>query len=183
MPGEEHSALVYKWRLLPDFWLNNGFSPQEASIATLCRVLHRQRIDLFTIISSPRNFVECLYCDVSPVPILPVLYRFIKSPVIYRLYILTFTHSYIQTFIHSHIHTYIHTYIHSYNHTFIHQYFHIFIHIIYTTSLIHGCISHPEFCVVRPLEFGPHSSLCSSGKFQQTNSLNPFKSVIPSVSG
>jgi len=119
MPGEEHSALVYKWRLLPDFWLNNGFSPQEASIATLCRVLHRQRIDLFTIISSPRNFVECLYCDVSPVPILPVLYRFIKSPVIYRLYILTFTHSYIQTFIHSHIHTYIHTYIHTIIHSYI----------------------------------------------------------------
>jgi hypothetical protein len=33
---------------------------------------------LFTIISSPRNFAECLYCDVSPLPILPVLSHFIE---------------------------------------------------------------------------------------------------------
>jgi hypothetical protein len=110
MPGEKHSASVYKWRLLPNFWLNNRLSPQEASVATLCRVLHRQRLDLFTIISPLRKFAECSYCDVSLPPILPVLSRFIESSVIYSLYSRTnyihaFIQSYIRTFIHSHIHT------------------------------------------------------------------------------
>ncbi|KEH28161.1 hypothetical protein MTR_5g070595 [Medicago truncatula] len=41
--------------------------------------LYRQRLDLFTIISSPRKFAECLYCDVSPPPILPILSRLIES--------------------------------------------------------------------------------------------------------
>jgi len=36
---KEYFAPIYKWRLLLDFWLNDGFSPQEASVATLCRVL------------------------------------------------------------------------------------------------------------------------------------------------
>jgi len=39
---EEHSAPIYKWRLLPDIWLNNGRCPREASIATLCRALPHQ---------------------------------------------------------------------------------------------------------------------------------------------
>jgi len=188
---EEHSTPVYKWRLLPDFWSTMGFIPKRHQFATLCRILHRQRLNFFTIVSSPKKFVECLYCDVSPPLILPVLSRFIESSVTYNLYIHTLIHSYINTFIYTHIHA-------------------------DTTSFIHGCISHPESCLVVSLQFGPHLSLCqttsstneqlaiillssrvsppmclvkschpsvSSGKFQQTNNLNPFKSVILSVSG
>ena len=45
----------------------------------------------------------------------------------------------------------------------------------------HGCINCPESI---PAVFpSVRSSIISSGEFQQTNSLNPFKSVIPSVSG
>ncbi|KEH32662.1 hypothetical protein MTR_4g133385 [Medicago truncatula] len=62
-------------------FINNGLYPQGASIATLCQFLHRQRLDLFTIVSSPRKFAECLYCYISPPPILPVLSRFVESPV------------------------------------------------------------------------------------------------------
>jgi hypothetical protein len=103
--------------------VNNGLYPQEAFVATLCLTLPRQRLDWFTIISSPRKFVECLCCDVSPPPVLPVLSRFIKSPVIYTSYshtnyIHTFIHSYIHTLILSHIHTFIHTqHIHNIIHT------------------------------------------------------------------
>ena len=38
---EEHSALVYKATL----WVNNGLYPQETSVATLYRILPRQRLD------------------------------------------------------------------------------------------------------------------------------------------
>jgi len=75
---EEHYVLVCKWRFLPDFWSNNGFSPQEASVATLCRILRRQRLNLFTIVSSPRKFAECFYYDVGPPSVLPVLSRLIE---------------------------------------------------------------------------------------------------------
>ena len=97
---EEHSASVYKWRLLPDFWLNNGFSPQGASVATLFRVLPRQRLKLFTRVSSLRKFAECLYCDASPPPILPTLSRFIEF---------TYDIQFIQSYkLHSYFHTLIH---------------------------------------------------------------------------
>jgi len=162
---KEHFAPIYKWRLLSDFWLNDGFSPQEASVATLCRVLPRQRLDLFTNILSPRKFAECLYCDITPPPILPVLSRFIEFTCHMQLYSRTVIYSlYSHT---NHIHSYIrHIY------TFIHRYFHIFIHIIYTASFTHDYISHPESC------FGHVSSvrsllvIVSSPKFLQRNILN-----------
>ena len=101
---------------------------QDASVVTLCQILHRQWLNLFTIIPSPRKFAECLYCTVSPSPILHVLSRSIESPVTYS--------------------SYDHT---SCIHTFIHQYFHIFIYAhfhAYTTyaqyQFTHGCISHPK---------------------------------------
>ena len=125
MPEEEHSAPVYKRRLLPDFWLHNGLSPQQASVATLCRVLHRQRLDLFTIISSPRKFAECLYCDGSPPPILHVLSRFIELPVTFSPYKSYKLHSYIHAFIQSYIHTLILSHIHTLMHA---QHIHDIIH-------------------------------------------------------
>ena len=122
---KEHFAPIYKWRLLSDFWLNDGFSPQEASVATLCRVLPRQRLDLFTNILSPRKFAECLYCDITPPPILPVLSRFIEFTCHMQLYNRTVVYSlYSRTVVYSlssqtsHIHSYIHTIIHSYMNTF-----------------------------------------------------------------
>jgi len=104
-------------------WLSfdNELSPQEASVATLCQVLHRRWPDLFTITSTPRKFAECLYCDISPPPILYVLSRSIESPVICNLYdrsshIHTFMHPHINTFIYSHIQAYTtHTYTHNIN--------------------------------------------------------------------
>jgi len=74
-------------------WLNNELYPQKTSVATLYQVLPRQRLDWFTIIPSPRMFVECLYCDVSPPPILPVLSRFIEFACHMQLYSRTVIYS------------------------------------------------------------------------------------------
>jgi len=97
---------------------------QEASVATLCRASPHQRLNVFTIITSPRKFTECLYCDVSPPPILPVLSHFIESHLSYtviqlyghtKLYIHPYKlHSYIHTIIHSYINTFTYSYIHAY---------------------------------------------------------------------
>ena len=109
-------------------WLTMGFISQGASISTLCRASPRQRLNLFTIISSPRKFVECLYCDVSPPPILPVLSRFIESHLSYTV---------IQLYGHTKL--YIHPYkLHSYNHTLILSRIHTLIH----TQHIHNINSH-----------------------------------------
>jgi len=105
----------------PRLSIDNELSPQEVSVATLCQVSRRQWPDLFTIISSPRKFVECLYCNVDPLPILLVLSRVVES-----IYHIQYIHSY-------KLHSYIHISIHQYFH--IHIYTHSCIHIIYTTSI------------------------------------------------
>jgi len=116
-------------------WVNNELYPQETSVATLYRVLPRQRLDLFTIISSPRKFVECLYYDVSPPPILPVLSRFIEFACHMQLYCRTVIYS-----------LYNHTnHIHSYNYKF-----------------IHDRISHPEPCSAVSLQINLYLSLCQA---------------------
>jgi len=102
--------------------INNELASQGASAATACQVSCHQWPDLFTIISTPRKFAECLYCAVSPPPILHVLSCSIKSPVICSLYGRS---SHIHRFIHSCIHTSILSYIHTYQFT-------------------HACISHPK---------------------------------------
>jgi len=133
-PMEENSALVYKWRLLLDFWPTNGdffqtFGQQWAlPLGGIDRYLvpglPRQWLDLFTITSSPRKFAECLYCDVTPPPILPVLSHFIEFTCHMQLCSRTVIQSYKS-----------HSFIHSYNYTSIHQYFHMYIHNIYTISI------------------------------------------------
>jgi hypothetical protein len=55
--------------------VNNGLYPQEASVVTLCLVFHCQQRNSFTIVSSSRKFVECLYCVVSPPLILHVSFH------------------------------------------------------------------------------------------------------------
>jgi len=81
--------------------------------ATLHQVLHRQWLDLFTIISSPRNFAERLYCDVSLPPSYLSCLVSSSSPVTYSIYSHT---NYIHTFIHqilSYIHICTHPCVHS----------------------------------------------------------------------
>jgi hypothetical protein len=114
MPMEVHSVPVYKWRLLPNLWSTVGFSPQEASISTLCRVLPIQGLNLFTIISSPRKFAECLYCDVSSLPILPVASCLIESTCHIQFIQSYKLHSHIYTFTHSCINNFTYSYIHAY---------------------------------------------------------------------
>jgi len=92
----------------------NELASQGASAATVCQVSYHQWPDLFTIISTPRKFADCLYCAVSPPPILRVLSYSIESPVIYSLYDRS---SHIHTFIHSCIHTSILSYTHTFKHT------------------------------------------------------------------
>jgi len=101
-------------------WVNNGLYLQGTSVATIYRVLPRQRLDLFTIISSPRKFAECLYCDVTPPPILPVLshrvsliicnYTVVQSSTVYTVIQVTFIHTLIQLYIHTLILSYINAY-------------------------------------------------------------------------
>ena len=102
-------------------WVNNELYPQETSIVTLYRVLPRQWLNLFTIISSPKKFAKCLYCNASPPPILPILSRFIEFTCHMQLYSRTVIYSlYNRT---NHIHSYkvyIHTSILSRIHTFMH---------------------------------------------------------------
>ncbi|AES75787.1 hypothetical protein MTR_6g059610 [Medicago truncatula] len=92
---EVYSVPVYKWRLSSKLFINNGLTLRRHQLLPCARFLHRQRLDLFTIVSSPRKFAECLYCDISPPPILPVLSRFIELPVLqsYSRTSCTFIHS------------------------------------------------------------------------------------------
>lgn len=103
---KEHSAPVYKMATSSRLSVNNRLYPQEASVATLWRASSCQWLDLFTMVSSLMKIAECWYYDVGQLPILPVLFRFIESPIICSLYSRT---SYIHAFIHSYINTFMHT--------------------------------------------------------------------------
>ena len=138
-------------------WVNNGFYPQETSVATLYQVLPRQRLDLFTIISSPRKFAECLNCDVTPPPTLHVLSRFIEFTCHIQIYSRTIIYSlYSQA-----------SHIHSYNYTFIHEYFHTLVH----TQHIHNINSYMVAPVTQslvwlyPIQSGLYLSLCLTASF------------------
>ena len=134
---EEHSALVYKWRLLPDFESTMGFIPKRHQLLPYTRFYPPQRLDLFTIISSPRKFVECWYCDVIPPPIVHVLSRFIEFTCYMQLYSRTIIYNlYSQT-----------SHIHSYNYTFMHEYFHTLMH----TQHIHNINSYMVASVTQSL--------------------------------
>jgi len=90
---------------------------QEASVVTLCQILHCQWLNLFTIIPSPWKFAECLYCNVDPLPISLVLSCLIKS-ICHIQYMYNHT---------SYIHTSILSYVHIYTHSCVQN--------IYTTSI------------------------------------------------
>jgi len=116
---------------------------QEASVSTLCQVLHRQWPDLFTITSTPRKFAECLYCAVSPLPILHVLSRSIESLVTYSLYDRS---SHIHTFMHPHTDAFMYSHIHAYT-----------THMHIQHQFTHGCINRLESVPAVSLRFGPRS--------------------------
>jgi len=73
---EEHSALVYKWRLLPDFESTMGFIPKRHQLLPYTRFYPVSGSTCSQQYLQGR-FAECLYCDVTPPPILHVLSRFI----------------------------------------------------------------------------------------------------------
>jgi len=111
---EGYSAPIYKWWLLLDFWLNNGFSPQEASVANdtiskeACRVL----------VLRCRSTSQ-LTCLVSFHRVSSVIYSYtvVQS---YKLYIYTIIcsyklHPYIHTFIQPYIHALIFSHIHTHH--------------------------------------------------------------------
>ena len=142
-------------------WVNNELYPQETSVATLYRVLPRLQLDLFTITSFPRKLAECLYSDVSPPLILPVLSRFIEftchytvvqSPTVCTVIQITFIHTFIQLYIHTLILSHVNAYT-SYT-----QY-----------QITHDCISHSESCLGRVSTFRSLLVIVSSRKFLQRN--------------
>ena len=168
--------LVYKQRLLPDFWVNNGLCPQKTSVVTQYRVLPRLQSNLFTITSSPRKFAECLYCNVTPPPILPVLSRFIEFIRHVQLYSRTVIYgSYSHT---NHINSYIHTIIHSYINTLIHQSFQVAGPNNRTTCILPFNFYHmPSGRFEQPGQLASpfRQSIIPNGKTEQPNSLRlPF---------
>jgi len=85
-----------------------------------------------------KEVCRVLYCNVNPLPILPVLSRRVES--IYHIQYYTIIRV---TSIHSYIFTSIQSYIHPYINTF--TYSHIHAYTAYTQyQFIHDCISHLE---------------------------------------
>jgi len=144
-------------------WVDNGLYPQETLVVTLYQVLPCQRINFFTIISFPRKFAECLYYDVTPPLILPVL-----SSTVYTVIQVTFIHTFIQLYVRTLILSHINAYT------------------TYTWyQFIHGCISHPN--LVRSYlfksVFAYHCVKLQVPTNEQLVIIIFIKSVIPSVSG
>jgi len=127
VPTRKHSGSACKWRFLKDF-LIDGLSPQEVSTSpstdTLYWVLPRRWPESSLMVLSLMKIVECLYCDVGPLPILLVQ----SYQVIYSRQVLQIQMSYMQTY----IHTFMHISIHAYT-------------IGTRISFIHNCINHLEF--------------------------------------
>jgi len=111
--------------------VNNGLYPQETSVATLYRVLPCQRLDLFTIISSPRKIcrVFVLRCHSAS-----HLTCFVSFHQVHLSYAIIQSYNHLQ-FIQSNKSP---SFIHSYNYTFIHEYFHTLMH----TQHIHNINSY-----------------------------------------
>jgi len=109
---------------LRQFTNGDFFQTFDQPLATLCQVLHRQWLDLFTVISLQGSLLSvCTATSVHPPSYLSCLVSS-SSPVTYSIYSHT---NYIHTFIHPYIHTSILSYVHIYTHSCV--------HIIYTTSI------------------------------------------------
>jgi hypothetical protein len=114
---EEHSALVYKWRLLPHFWSIMGFIPLGHQLLP-CAWLHPINGSiLFTIISKEVCRVFVLRCQSTlQVICLVSSHQVHLSHTVYSRtnHIHVFIHSITRTFIHPFIHSFMHYYFHSY---------------------------------------------------------------------
>ena len=108
---EEHSALIYKWRLLPDFWSTMGFIPRSISCylvpgfapsaARFVRntIIPKAVCRVFVLRCQSASHLTCfvLFCQVT-------------------------CHNPVHTIIHSCIHTIIHSYVNTFTHSYTHAY-------------------------------------------------------------
>jgi len=149
--------LVYKWRLLPDFESTMGFIPKRHLLLPYTRFYPLSGLTCSQQYHLQGRFAECLYCDVTPPPILHVSSRFIEFTCHMQLYSRTIIYSlYSQT-----------SHIHSYNYTFIHEHFHTLMH----TQHKHNTNSHMIALVIQnlvsvvSLQFYLYLSLCQAASF------------------
>jgi len=154
------------------FQFSIGLSPQEVStspsINTTCRALHRQWFDSSPMIPSPMEIGECLYCDVSPLPILLVQSCFVKFTCYIQSHNQTIIQSYNYTVaqvIYSYIHVFIHSYIRAYT--------------TYTqASFVHGFTSQCLNVMSPRALFSHISSVLSSSIFQVAGSTNEQLTIL-----
>ena len=176
---EEHSALVYKQRLLPDFWSTMGFIPKGTSVATWYRVLPHLQLGLFTITSSPRKFAEGVVLQCHSASHLTCFVSFHR---VHPSYATTQSYSHLQ-FIQSYKS---HSFIHSYNYTFIHQYFHTLMHTQHINNIDPYMVASVTRILFRPYLFKSvftyHHVMRQVPTNEQLVIIIFIKSVIPSVS-
>ena len=132
------------------------------------------------MIPSPREFAECWYCDVGPLPNLLVLSRFTSHIQLYCHTVLQVVHLYSHMFVQAtSIHSYIHITIHSYINTFTYS---------YTSYTQHSYMvaQSPKVLFGRIPSVRSSLIIVSSSRFYKRTACSYLifiKSVIPSVSG
>ena len=102
---KEHFAPVYKWRFLPDFWLNDGFSPRRHQLLPCARFSHRQRLNFSQKYHLQGSMPSV--CTAMSVHLPSYLSCLVSSSLTYHIqsYNIYSHTSYIHTLILSHIHT------------------------------------------------------------------------------
>jgi len=137
-PMEEHSTLVYKWQLLPDFESTMGFAPKRHQLlpSTGCYPVcssiysqwHHHQGSLPSVCTAMSLcLLSYLFCLISSSSSVMCNYTVLQSSTIYTVIRITFIHTFIQL----HIHTLILSHINAYT--------------TYTWyQFLHGCISHPS---------------------------------------
>ena len=129
-PMEEHSTLVYKWQLLPDFESTMGFVPKRHQLLPstrfypVCSPIYSQKHHLQGSLPSVCTTMSVYLPSSSSVI---CNYTVVRSSTVHTVIQITFIHSFIQLYIHTLILSHINTY------TTYTQY-----------QFIHGCISHPS---------------------------------------
>jgi len=163
---EEHSAPVYKWRLLPGFWVKNGFSPRRNQLLPYVGV-HLINGSMFSQQYHLQGSLPSV-CTAMSVHLPSYLSCLVSSSLTYHIQLYKL-HSYIHTIIHSYINTFTYSYIHAYTSYTQHQF-------------IHGCISHLEFCLVGPLWVRSSLIIVFKRQVPTNEQLEPFQKCHPSVS-
>jgi len=141
--------------------IDNELSPQVASVAILCQVLHRRWSDLFTITSNSKEVCRVFVLRCQSASNLTCLVSFHRVTC-HVQFIWSFqSHSYIHAFIHQYFHMLIYTHIHAYTTYAQHQ-------------STHGCISHPKSWSIASLRFNSYLSsfkwsVLTNGQFEFTS--------------